>query len=87
MLRWEKGHCDQEEEEARGDLLADLSLFDPSIRQICGSKVAEAIFALVGGQEAPDYKVGLAVKWMIERNGESLYWLQQQKYGFTTRLL
>lgn len=46
MLRWEDGAID-DDKEIRGDLLADLSLFDVNIRQIPGSKIAEAIRALV----------------------------------------
>lgn len=38
MLHWE--HTLREEEQSRRDFLADLTLFDPNIRQIYGSKIA-----------------------------------------------
>lgn len=62
-------------------LLADLSLFDLNVRQIETNKLAGAILALSCGEDPPDYNIGLSVKWMIERNSDSLYWLKQQKYG------
>jgi hypothetical protein len=62
------------------ELLADLSLFDLSVRQLRPSEVAEAVIGAVRKEPGGDEKIMLAVKWMIERNPESLHWLCEQKY-------
>lgn len=61
------------------ELLADLSLFDLNIRQLRPSEIAAGIVGTVrkeGGNEG----IVLSLKWMVERNPESLHWLCDQKY-------
>ena len=62
-------------------MLTDLTLFDISIRQNSSSEIATAIRAMIHKETPPDHKIALSVKWMVERNTESMYWLRQQKYG------
>lgn len=51
------------------------------IRQIPSSQISLAVLALVKKEEPPDQNIALAVKWMVERNSDTLFWLRQQKYG------
>lgn len=68
---WERGETeidDEHEDEFHIGLLIDLTLFDLNVRQLPGSQVAATIRALAMHEEAVDHKIGLAVKWMVERN-------------------
>lgn len=78
--RGESTKCDLEEEESNQTLLLlDLCLFDLTMRQYRYSDLAHAISKLGRGEEGDD-PLSLGVKWMIERNQETVRWLIDQKY-------
>ncbi len=60
----------------------DLTLFDPHMRQFRAPELARCLQGMAEGVNAKglDEKIVLGVKWMIERNSESLGWLIDRYY-------
>ena len=74
MQLWE--HGDRGVDEEKINFLADLSLFDINIRQYPASQICLALLALVRREDPAEEKVGLGIKWMVERNAETMIWLK-----------